>query len=285
MNELSERELLERGLHHYGLGELRQAAQSWLQLLKQAPGHVDAEKYLAYLKEQNPELVATLQAGAEAEAAAAAKAAAAATAAAPSEAPVAQEAAPAPAPTTGDAPTEIVRPSQHDDWASAIPEEPVSDAAPRALAPPVGDPFDLLFNRGTATTVVDKRPPPKDPLLAGAEELHGLGDYEGALELIRKAEATVTGPPPAGLVELKHGCEGMLLKMSEARIGPLSLVPKLMIKTGDLVWLNLDHRAGFVLSQVDGRVSFEEIFALSGMDRLDTARILAQLLRDQVIGV
>jgi hypothetical protein len=58
-----------------------------------------------------------------------------------------------------------------------------------------------------------------------------------------------------------------------------------MIKTGDLVWLNLDHRAGFVLSQVDGRVSFEELFALSGMDRLDTARILAQLLRDQVIGV
>jgi hypothetical protein len=271
MNELSERELLERGLHHYGLGELRQAAQSWLQLLKQAPGHADAEKYLAYLREQNPELVATLQAGAEA------------AAAAPGAAPVARDTAPPP--SASDAPTEVASPNHEDDWANAIPEEAVPDAAPRGVAPPVGDPFDLLSTRGTATTVVDKRPPPKDPLLAGAEELHGLGDYEGALELIRKAEVGVTGPPPVGLIELKHGCEGMLLKMSEARIGPLSLVPKLMIKTGDLVWLNLDHRAGFVLSQVDGRVSFEEIFALSGMDRLDTARILAQLLRDQVIGV
>jgi hypothetical protein len=267
--ELSERELLERGLHHYGLGELRQAAQSWLQLLKQAPGHADAEKYLAYLREQNPELVATLQAAAEVSARAPGAPAAVST---------------PPAPVSAEPATSAV-PRHEDDWASSIPEDSVPSVAPMSLAPPLGDPFDLLSTRTSATTVVEKRPPPKDPLLAGAEELHGLGDYEGALELIRKAEVGITGPPPAGLVELKHGCEGMLLKMSEARIGPLSLVPKLMIKSGDLVWLNLDHRAGFVLSQVDGRVSFEEIFALSGMDRLDTARILAQLLRDQVIGV
>jgi hypothetical protein len=273
MNELSERELLERGLHHYGLGELRQAAQSWLQLLKQAPGHVDAEKYLTYLREQNPELVATLQAAADAS-----------TSQTPAVAPSATA-------TDGgalvvDPPASASTPGHEDDWASSIPEESSVNGSPPGVAPPIGDPFDLLSNRGNTTpTVVDKRPPPKDPLLAGAEELHGLGDYDGALELIRKAEASLNGPPPAGLVELKHACQGMLLKMSEARIGPLSLVPKLMIKTGDLVWLNLDHRAGFVLSQVDGRVSFEEIFALSGMDRLDTARILAQLLRDQVIGV
>jgi hypothetical protein len=266
MNEFTERELLERGLHHYGLGELRQAAQAWLQLLKQAPGHADAEKYLNYLREQNPELVTTLEAAAQEEKT-------------ELNAPAA-----ASAPTDGQANGQAAA-AADDDWASAIPEEPAAATHPRVVAPPVGDPFDLLSTRGAAVTVVEKRPPPKDPLLAGAEELHGLGDYEGALELIRKAEATITGPPPAGLVELKHGCQGMLLKMSEARIGPLTLVPKLMIKSGDLVWLNLDHRAGFVLSQVDGRVSFEEIFALSGMDRLDTARILAQLLRDQVIGV
>ena len=272
MNELSERELLERGLHHYGLGELRQAAQSWLQLLKQAPGHADAEKYLTYLREQNPELVATLQAEAEA-----------AAVPVPSTPPA--EPGPVAMPAAGELPSVAAPSRQEDDWASSIPEDAPPAPAPVGLAPPIGDPFDLLANRGVAPTVVEKRPPPKDPLLAGAEELHGLGDYEGALELIRKAEAGITGPPPAGLVELKHSCQGMLLKMSEARIGPLSLVPKLLIKSGDLVWLNLDHRAGFLLSQVDGKVSFEEIFSLSGMDRLDTARILAQLLRDQVIGI
>jgi hypothetical protein len=257
MNEFSERELLERGLHHYGLGELRQAAQAWLQLLNQTPGHADAEKYLAYLREQNPELVATLQA---------------ATRGSTDDVPAAQVLA-----------ASTARPRKpEEDWASAMPPEEAPPVAQRSVAPPVGDPFEILAQRAT---VVESRPPPKDPLLAGAEELHGLGDYEGALELIRKAEGALTGPPHAGLVELKHACEGMLLKMSEARIGPLSLVPKLLIKSGDLVWLNLDHRAGFVLSQVDGKVSFEELFALSGMDRLDTARILAQLLRDQVIGI
>jgi DNA-binding IclR family transcriptional regulator len=49
------------------------------------------------------------------------------------------------------------------------------------------------------------------------------------------------------------------------------------------MWLNLDHRAGFLLAQVDGTVNFEELFALSGLPRLDTARILSTLLADGVI--
>jgi hypothetical protein len=49
------------------------------------------------------------------------------------------------------------------------------------------------------------------------------------------------------------------------------------------VWLNLDHRAGFVLSQIDGEVNYEDLFSVSGMSRVDTARILSQLLRDGVI--
>jgi hypothetical protein len=49
------------------------------------------------------------------------------------------------------------------------------------------------------------------------------------------------------------------------------------------MWLNLDHRAGFLLSQIDGTVDYENLFALSGLPRLDTARILAALLADGVI--
>jgi len=49
------------------------------------------------------------------------------------------------------------------------------------------------------------------------------------------------------------------------------------------MWLNLDHRAGFLLAQIDGAVNYEELFALSGLPRLDTAKILATLLNDGVI--
>jgi hypothetical protein len=60
-------------------------------------------------------------------------------------------------------------------------------------------------------------------------------------------------------------------------------IPRLGIKPEEVLWLNLDHRAGFLLAQVDGSVSYEDLFALSGLPRLDTARILATLLQEGVI--
>jgi len=44
-----------------------------------------------------------------------------------------------------------------------------------------------------------------------------------------------------------------------------------------------DHRAGFIVSQVDGSLSFEDICDLSGMTRLETLRTLVQLLEAGVI--
>ena len=54
-------------------------------------------------------------------------------------------------------------------------------------------------------------------------------------------------------------------------------------RQADAIELNLDHRAGFLLAQIDGSVNFEDLFALSGLPRLDTARILATLLHEGVI--
>ncbi len=65
--------------------------------------------------------------------------------------------------------------------------------------------------------------------------------------------------------------------------GPLDHRPRVCLAPDEIVWLNLDHRAGFVLAQIDGEVSYEDIFALSGMSRLDTSRILAQLVEEKVI--
>jgi hypothetical protein len=71
--------------------------------------------------------------------------------------------------------------------------------------------------------------------------------------------------------------------MYESKLGPLTGVPRLAISPEEVMWLNLDHRAGFLLAQVDGTVNYDELFALSGLPRLDTARILASLLADGVI--
>jgi DNA-binding IclR family transcriptional regulator len=47
--------------------------------------------------------------------------------------------------------------------------------------------------------------------------------------------------------------------------------------------MNLHHRAGFLLAQVDGLLSYEDLAAVSGMSRLETFRILAELKNQGVI--
>jgi hypothetical protein len=77
--------------------------------------------------------------------------------------------------------------------------------------------------------------------------------------------------------------EVQLLSLLEARLGNLQAAPRVLLKPDEILWLNLDHRSGFVLAQIDGSLSFEDLFAVSGMSRVDAARILAQLKEQGVI--
>jgi hypothetical protein len=118
-------------------------------------------------------------------------------------------------------------------------------------------------------------------LLHAAEEFIELEDPEAAMDLIAKAEKIAPDHP--GLRKLRERGEAALQTLYEFRIGPLEAVPRLAVGPDQIVELHLDHRAGFVLSQIDGALSFEDLFSLSGMSRLDTSRILSQLLEQKVI--
>jgi hypothetical protein len=119
-------------------------------------------------------------------------------------------------------------------------------------------------------------------LLVRAADLLDLDDHSGALEAAEQvlgldaANATAT--------ELVERCQATLLAMFESKIGDLAGQPRLLMRADEIVWLNLDHRAGFVLSLIDGQVCYDDLFMLSAMNRLDTARILARLLQERVIG-
>ena len=73
--------------------------------------------------------------------------------------------------------------------------------------------------------------------------------------------------------------------MLESKLGQMELIPRVLLKQDEIIWLNLDHRAGFVLAQIDGALTLEDLFAVSGMSRLDTARILVQLKDQGVIAL
>ncbi|RKH51513.1 hypothetical protein D7X55_20735 [Corallococcus sp. AB049A] len=120
-----------------------------------------------------------------------------------------------------------------------------------------------------------------ESLLRGAEDLLALDDHSGAVELLRRAQSLA--PENPRVEALRDRSERILVAMLEARLGDLNRMPRVRLQPDDIIWLNLDHRAGFVLAQIDGAVSFDDLFALSGMSRLDTARILAQLLDEGII--
>ena len=130
-------------------------------------------------------------------------------------------------------------------------------------------------------------PPPEgagveiDAWLGAARELFSLGDFTGSLELIEKI--LHLDPEHAEARAYLAQNEVTLTSMYESKLGPLSAVPRLAIKPEEILWLNLDHRAGFLLSQIDGAVDYEALFAVSGLPRLETARILANLVADGVI--
>jgi hypothetical protein len=110
-----------------------------------------------------------------------------------------------------------------------------------------------------------------------------LGDYTGALEI---AEALLANDPSneaAG--RCAESCRATLRKMYAARIGPLDGVPIAIVPREQLRWLSLDHKAGFLLSLVDGVSSVEMIIDVSGMPELDTLRILAELTQQRIIAL
>lgn len=119
--------------------------------------------------------------------------------------------------------------------------------------------------------------------MRGARELLGLNDFSGALELLGKILARKPGDKEAQ--QMHELCESNLTLMFESKIGSMDARPRVAIPPDEVIWLNLDPRAGFVLAQIDGEVSFEDLYAICGLKRLDTARILCQLLEEGVVQV
>lgn len=120
-----------------------------------------------------------------------------------------------------------------------------------------------------------------ETLLRGARELYALNDFSSALELLDKI--LIIDAQHAEATRMREDCVETLIGMYESQLGGLQRVPELAVNPDEIIWLNLDHRAGFVLAQIDGGVTYDDLYAICGMSRLDTARILAQLQGEKVI--
>jgi hypothetical protein len=151
-------------------------------------------------------------------------------------------------------------------------------------------PEDPDDEQGSAWSIHHETPPDvqigddeTEVWMRGARELVALNDFSGALELLGKI--LVRKPKDRDALTMRELCEHNLTLMYESKLGAMDARPSVAIPPDEIIWLSLDPRAGFVLAQIDGEVSFEDLYAICGLKRLDTARILCELLEQGVVMV
>lgn len=110
-----------------------------------------------------------------------------------------------------------------------------------------------------------------------------LGDFTGALSLADTLLEIDRNDAEAK--RIAETSRNKLRAIYIGRLGALDQVPVMMIPHAELRWLALDHRAGFVLSLVDGTSSIEEIIDVSTMAQLEVLRTLYNLLSQNVISL
>lgn len=118
---------------------------------------------------------------------------------------------------------------------------------------------------------------------ADMRERFSVGDFAGALEAAEKVLAAT--PAHADADRIAKACRESLAALYESKLGSFDRVPFVVVAREELKFLALDHRAGFLLSHVDGVSTLETILDVSGMPRLDAMRILVELVQKRVVAL
>ncbi len=155
------------------------------------------------------------------------------------------------------------------------------------------DPRDPVLELDLGAVARSGPPPPvlmpsepasgRDAEITEMKDRYAMGDFTGALvvaESLLEANAEDTDAQ-----RYAQSCRDVLTQMYSARLGALTQRVRVAVPGDQIRWLSLDHRAGFVLSLIDGSSTVEELLDISGMNRLDALRILYTLYDQRVIAL
>jgi hypothetical protein len=108
-------------------------------------------------------------------------------------------------------------------------------------------------------------------------------DYRGAL---MEAEGLLAANPQnLDAKRCAESCREMLAQKYLGSLGGREQIPRALMPPEEIRWLSLDHRAGFLLSFVDGAMSIEEVLDVSSMAELDALQIMYELREQGVIEI
>ncbi len=114
-------------------------------------------------------------------------------------------------------------------------------------------------------------PAPADPF-DDVRELYDAGDFRSALVM---AEALLeTEPEHVEARECAAICRETLATKYLSRLGGRAKILRVAMPPDEIRWLSLDHKAGFLLSCIDGTSSIEEVLDVACMHEFEAIRIL-----------
>lgn|GEM_PF-1416474 len=167
-------------------------------------------------------------------------------------------------------------PRGNDAWGRT--ETGAARARSRSSTPPPANHFDAPDSNDALAMVGVTRATGKHEVDFEREmqERFELGDFTGAL----RAAELVLGMKPgfAQAKALADACREKLVALHMARLGGGQRSIERAAAPGDERWLGIDHRAGFMLSQIEGKTSIEELVDISGLPRHDALKLLVELV-------
>ena len=239
--------LLQDGLEAYARGDYAAAARAWTRGHRESPNDKVLSQYLQHLRGQDPSIVEAAERELEPEMTA--------TAGEPSPA----------------AASPIIPPGK-DPWGEHAllgPPAIVSSEAP-VLA------IVANTSRGQPSAASSL-----DTLLARLRDAAELDDFSSTLKLAD--EIIAIDPANAEARRARDRSRAVLTQMHISELGTLDAIPVVAVAADQVIWLDLDQRSGFVLAQIDGRSSYNDIVAVTGMDELETLAILSRLAKEKII--
>ncbi|MFT3771219.1 MAG: hypothetical protein QM820_37870 [Minicystis sp.] len=108
-------------------------------------------------------------------------------------------------------------------------------------------------------------------------------NYSGALVLAESV--LVSDPTHAVARRTAESCREMLAEKYLTSLGGRRSVPRVAMSPEEMRFQSLDHRAGFLLSFIDGSMSIEEVLDVSSMPELEALRIMFELRQQGVIEI
>ncbi len=155
--------------------------------------------------------------------------------------------------------------------------EPVFSEMPVSGLPPNDRIFDTLEE--SLDEFVE--PNDVDSMVVLIESRIKAGNYDSVSELLDSV--LQENPNHSEILRLKTLNDEKRLQRMESTLGDLTRCLRLNLRQEEMVWQSLNHHEGFVLSQVDGITSIEDIIDIAGLPRAQVIEILVKLIKQGLL--